>query len=180
MAVGRNAFKHSNGYSGVNPGPKSKRVIARDMNVISSSVSPREDGPMVYERGLGSWAWDVDGKKYLDFASGIGVNALGHRHPAVQKAVEKQVRKAWHIGFTDFYAEAPVTYAEMLCGELGKPFDSVFFSNSGAESIECALKMCRHHTGKEKFAAFHKDNFIGVYKKVQQDEIIAKPEFVFN
>ncbi|MBI1973960.1 aminotransferase class III-fold pyridoxal phosphate-dependent enzyme, partial [Candidatus Micrarchaeota archaeon] len=80
---------------------------------------------------------------------------LGHRHPVVQRAVQKQLDKAWHAAIADFYAEPPVALAEMLCEEAGKPFDSVFFSNSGAESVECALKLARHHSGKEKFVAFH-------------------------
>lgn len=98
-----------------------------------------------------------DGKQYLDFVSGIAVCNLGHRHPAVQAALETQLIRVWHVSNL-FTNELQEEVAELLvansCG------DYVFFCNSGAEANEAALKLARKHTGRHKVITF-KQSFHG-------------------
>ncbi|ANB61619.1 acetylornithine transaminase [Anoxybacteroides amylolyticum] len=98
-----------------------------------------------------------DGKQYLDFVSGIAVCNLGHRHPAVQAALEAQLNRVWHVSNL-FTNELQEEVAELLvansCG------DYVFFCNSGAEANEAALKLARKHTGRHKVITF-KQSFHG-------------------
>ena len=91
-------------------------------------------------RGKGSWLWDAEGKKYLDLFPGWGTNALGHCHPAVVKAVEGQVKRLIHVPNT-FYNEPQARLSEALIKSSfpGK----CFYSNSGAESVEAAIKLAR-------------------------------------
>lgn len=92
-----------------------------------------------------------DGKQYLDFVAGIAVCNLGHRHPVVQKAIEAQLNRVWHVSnlFTnDLQEEVAQLLVEHSCGEY------VFFCNSGAEANEAALKLARKHTGRSKVITF--------------------------
>ncbi len=90
--------------------------------------------------GAGSWLWDQSGKDYVDFAGGIAVNALGHRHPAVLQALTEQAEKVWHLG--NGYTNEPVLrLAKKLVDATFA--DKVFFCNSGAEANEGALKLAR-------------------------------------
>ncbi|MCX6066536.1 MAG: aminotransferase class III-fold pyridoxal phosphate-dependent enzyme, partial [Chloroflexi bacterium] len=73
------------------PGPKARALIKRDSSVISPSY-PR-DYPFAMDYGKGSWLWDVDGNKFLDFMAGIAVNSTGHAHPEVVKAIQEQAEK---------------------------------------------------------------------------------------
>ncbi len=134
------------------PGPKAKAIIERDRNVISPSY-PR-DYPFVMDHGKGSEVWDVDGNRFLDFAAGIAVVSTGHSHPKVVKAIQDQAEKFIHIS-SDFYHQNWV--------ELGEKFDAIapfeeeavsFMTNSGTESVEAAIKLARHHTGRSQFIAF--------------------------
>lgn len=92
-------------------------------------------------RGEGTALWDADGKRYLDFVGGIAVNALGHAHPAVVRAVSEQIATLGHVSNL-FVAEPPVTLAERLLRLFGRD-GKVFFCNSGAEANEGALKIGR-------------------------------------
>ncbi|KUH37778.1 MULTISPECIES: acetylornithine transaminase [Streptomyces] len=92
-------------------------------------------------RGAGSRVWDADGNEYLDFVGGIAVNALGHAHPAVVKAVSEQIAALSHVSNL-FVAEPPVALAERLLGLFDRP-GRVYFANSGAEANEAAFKMGR-------------------------------------
>ncbi|MER8030499.1 acetylornithine transaminase [Streptomyces bauhiniae] len=92
-------------------------------------------------RGEGTAVWDADGKRYLDFVGGIAVNALGHAHPAVVRAVSEQIGTLGHVSNL-FVAEPPVTLAERLLRLFGRD-GKVFFCNSGAEANEGALKIGR-------------------------------------
>lgn len=113
---------------------------------------------MVPVRGKGSRVWDQDGKEYLDFAGGIAVNALGHCHPALVKALKKQSEQLWHL--SNVYTNEP---ALELAGELIKHTfaEKIFFCNSGAEANEAAFKLARKYAydnfGPEKheIIAFH-------------------------
>lgn len=135
------------------PGPKAKQIISRDSAVVSPSY-PRV-GPFVMDHGLGSEVWDVDGNRFIDFMSGIAVCTTGHSHPKVVEAIKKQADKFLHIS-SDFYHPIWVELAERVTSLA--PFKEpakVFLSNSGAESVEAAIKMARWHTGRQQFIGFY-------------------------
>lgn len=135
------------------PGPKGQAIIDRDTRRMSSSMVPRY--PFVIERGQGAHVWDVDGNDYIDFAAGIAVTATGHSHPAVVQAIQEQAAKFIHIAGTDYYYEVQVKLAERL-SQIA-PFEEparVFLTNSGTESVEGAVKLARHHTGRKQIIAF--------------------------
>jgi len=115
--------------------------------------------PMAIARGKGVYVYDVEGKRYLDFLSGLGVNALGHAHPRIVKAIREQAAKAIHVSNL-YYNEYQGLLAEKLCTLSG--MDRAFFSNSGTEAIEGALKLVRaagHATGgAEKCVVIALDN----------------------
>ena len=96
--------------------------------------------PMLLKRGEGVYVWDATGKKYLDFLSGLGVNALGHNHPAIQKVIRKQAAKLIHT-CNIFYHEYQSELAARLTKMSG--LDRAFFSNSGTEAWDGALKLAR-------------------------------------
>ncbi len=96
--------------------------------------------PVAFERGKGVFLFDFEGKKYLDFVAGLGVNALGHAHPRIVKAIREQAAKAIHLSNL-YYNEYQGQLAERLCQLSG--LDRVFFSNSGTEAMEGAIKLAR-------------------------------------
>lgn len=99
--------------------------------------------PLVIERGAGVRVWDVDGREYLDFVAGIAVSSLGHAHPAVVTAITEQVGKVLHT--SNLSAHVPgIRLAERLL-ELAEVPGRVFLANSGAEAMECALKLARRY-----------------------------------
>jgi 4-aminobutyrate aminotransferase len=135
------------------PGPNAKALIQRDSAVISPSYT--RGYPFVMERGEGSYVWDVDGNRFLDFTTGIAVNATGHAHPSVVRAIQDQAEKFIHMSGTDFYYLPQIELAERLCSIA--PFDDdamVFFGNSGAEAIEAGAKLARYYTERGRFIAF--------------------------
>jgi acetylornithine aminotransferase/acetylornithine/N-succinyldiaminopimelate aminotransferase len=99
-----------------------------------------ERQPILFERGRGVYLWDSRGKKYLDFLSGIGVNALGHNHPAVQAVIKRQASRLIHVSNL-FFHEYQAELARLLTGISG--LDRAFFCNSGTEAWEGALKLAR-------------------------------------
>jgi 4-aminobutyrate aminotransferase len=136
----------------VNLGPKAQALIERDLQVVSPSY-PRAY-QFVMDHGKGTEVWDVDGNRYLDFAAGIAVVSTGHSHPQVVKAIQEQAEKFIHIS-SDFYHEKWVALSEKL-SEIA-PFEEdarVFLTNSGAESVEAAIKLARLHTGRSQFIGF--------------------------
>lgn len=140
------------------PGPKAKAIIERDRTALSPSLT--RSYPFVAESGRGVWVKDPDGNEFLDFTAGIAVTSTGHCHPNVLRAIRRQASKLLHMSGTDFYYEIQVKLAEKLAGLApGKGKKKVFFTNSGAEAIEAAIKLARYHTGREKlisfFGAFH-------------------------
>jgi acetylornithine/N-succinyldiaminopimelate aminotransferase len=103
--------------------------------------------PLAVARGKGVYVYDVDGRRYLDFLTGLGVNALGHAHPRIVKAIREQAARVIHVSNL-YYNEYQGLLAEKLCTRSG--LDRAFFSNSGTEAIEGALKLVRaagHATG---------------------------------
>ncbi|MCK4800377.1 MAG: acetyl ornithine aminotransferase family protein [Anaerolineales bacterium] len=134
------------------PGPKAKKIVARDSKYISNSYSRAY--PFVMDHGKGTEVWDVDGNRYLDFAAGIAVTATGHSHPEVVKAIKEQADKFLHIS-SNCYHPIWVELAERL--DRIAPFgeDAVaFMTNSGTESVEAAIKLARFHTGRTQFIGF--------------------------
>jgi predicted acetylornithine/succinylornithine family transaminase len=103
--------------------------------------------PVVIERGEGCYLYDSDGKKYLDFTSGVAVNPLGHSHPAYIAAAKEQVAKLSHLPGS-FMTEPKMKLAEALTGNSA--FDEVFFCNSGTEANEGALKLARKWAKENK------------------------------
>jgi len=104
--------------------------------------------------GKGSYVWDVDGNKFLDFMAGIAVLSTGHAHPKVVKAIQEQAEKFIHIS-SDFYHEQWVELAEKLADIA--PFEDYgvsFMTNSGTEAVETAIKLARYHTGRSNFIGF--------------------------
>lgn len=107
---------------------------------------------IVIERGEGSYVWDVEGRRYLDLVSGIAVNALGHGHPELVAAVSKQAGELVHVS-NFFTTPAQVRAAERILEVAQAPAGSaVFFTNSGTESIEAAIKLSRR-TGRSRIVA---------------------------
>ncbi len=120
-------------------------------------LAQTSDSPIGLEivRAEGSWLYSADGRRYLDFIAGIGVSALGHGHPAVLRAIEEQARRHLHVMvYGEYVLEAQAKYAERLAGVLPGGLSRVYFTNSGTEAIEAALKLARKHTGRAGFAAF--------------------------
>ncbi len=95
-----------------------------------------------FERGEGAWLTATDGRKFLDFGSGVAVNALGHAHPALVKAISEQAQKLWHV--SNLYR---IPEGERLAKRLVENTfaDTCFFQNSGAEAMECSIKMARKY-----------------------------------
>src|ERR1700685_1024233 len=96
--------------------------------------------PVAFERGKGVFLYDFEGKKYLDFVAGLGVNALGHAHPRIVKTIREQAAKVIHVSNL-YYNEYQGRLAERLC-QLSC-LDRAFFSNSGTEAMEGAIKLAR-------------------------------------
>ena len=135
------------------PGPKAKQLIERDRAVLSPSYT--RGYPLVVDRGEGAIVIDVDGNRFLDCNAGIAVVATGHSHPRVVRAIQEQAAKLIHMSGTDFYYENMVLLAEKLAALApGDAPRRVYFGNSGAEAVECAIKLARYHTGRDKFIAF--------------------------
>jgi acetylornithine/N-succinyldiaminopimelate aminotransferase len=98
--------------------------------------------PAGFERGKGVFLYDFEGRKYLDFVAGLGVNALGHAHPRIVKTIREQAARVIHLSNL-YYNEYQGQLAERLCQLSGFSFDRVFFSNSGTEAMEGAIKLAR-------------------------------------
>ena len=96
--------------------------------------------PLAIERGKGVFLFDFEGKRYLDFVAGLGVNALGHAHPRIVKTIREQAGRAIHLSNL-YYNEYQGRLAEKLCGLSG--LQRAFFSNSGTEAIEGSIKLAR-------------------------------------
>ena len=136
------------------PGPNAKRVVENDSKFMSPSYT--RDYPLVAKRGLGAIVEDVDGNAFLDFAAGIAVCSTGHCHPKVVAAIQQQAAELIHMSGTDFYYESMPLLAQRLLGTLsGAEPKKAFFTNSGAEAIEGAIKLARYATKRTKLIAFY-------------------------
>jgi 4-aminobutyrate aminotransferase len=135
------------------PGPKAAAWLDRDARVMSPSYT--RTYPLVVRRAKGAMVEDLDGNRFLDFTAGIAVTAAGHCHPKVVAAIRRQAGRLIHMSGTDFYYTPQVRLAERLAAIAPGPGPKrVFFTNSGAEAVEAALKLARHHTGRPRALAF--------------------------
>ncbi|HEY4047290.1 MAG TPA: acetyl ornithine aminotransferase family protein [Acidobacteriaceae bacterium] len=135
------------------PGPKARALVEADHRVVSPSYT--RSYPMVAKRGRGIRVEDVDGNVFLDFSAGIAVCSTGHCHPEVVAAIQQQAAELIHMSGTDFYYEHMIEIADRLSAIAPMPGPHrYYFGNSGAEAIECALKIARYHTGRQNFIAF--------------------------
>ncbi len=123
------------------PGPKAKKIVEADTRLLMTST---KTSPVTAARAKGVWVEDVDGNRILDFTSGVGVLNVGHCHPAVVRAVQAQAAELMHFAGTDFYYENQTVLADRLTHLTPGTFPKkVFFTNSGTESAEAALKLAR-------------------------------------
>src|ERR1700722_13018696 len=135
------------------PGPNAKRVLAGDDKYISPSYT--RSYPLVAKSGRGIVVTDVDGNEFYDFSAGIAVTSTGHCHPHVVAAIQKQAAELIHMSGTDFYYESMVELAARLSKIAPMPGPHrIYYGNSGAEAIECALKLARYHTKRQNVIAF--------------------------
>jgi len=126
--------------------PSAEEVIRRERSFLLQTYSRY---PLVIERGKGVFLFDFAGKRYLDFVAGLGVNALGHGHPRIVRAIREQAARAIHLSNL-YYNEYQGRLAEKLCALSG--LQRAFFSNSGTEAIEGSIKLARlagHRAGGE-------------------------------
>jgi 4-aminobutyrate aminotransferase len=140
------------------PGPRARAVVEADRVWVSQNYV--KDYPLVADHAEGMVITDVDGNRFLDFAAGIAVCATGHCHPQVVEAIRRQAGRLLHLCATDFfYPEVPALAERLARAAPGSSKKRVFFTNSGAEGIETAIKLARLATGRPKiisfFGAFH-------------------------
>lgn len=134
------------------PGPRSRKIIARDHKVVSGCLT--REYSFVFRSARGCDVVDVDGRRYLDFSAGVAVANTGHANPEIMKAIRQQTRKAAHCAFADFYAGLPVEFIELLLTVVPDNLEQAFLSNSGTEAIEAGYKLARWHTNRKWFIAF--------------------------
>lgn len=140
------------------PGPRAQAIVERDRAVTSPSYT--RGYPLVVARGEGCMVEDVDGNVFLDLTAGIAVTSTGHCHPEVVQAIQAQANNLLHMSGTDFYYEPMLELAEKLAARSPFPMPMsgtrarVFFTNSGAESNEGAIKLARYYTKRSGIVAF--------------------------
>ncbi len=135
------------------PGPLAREHVAFDERYTSPSL-PRAY-PLVPVRGEGCMVEDIDGNRFLDFTAGIAVSSTGYGHPRVTAAVKSQVDDLLHFSASDFYLPIYAQVAAELdrISPMHGPTRS-FLTNSGTEAVEAAIKLARHHTGRQYVVAF--------------------------
>lgn len=121
-----------------------KQIIDESFECLVKTYAPQ---PVVMDYGNGVYVWDTDGKKYIDFAAGIAVASLGHNHPALTKTIADQSKRLLAVQ-ASYTTKEKHQAAKLLCETTG--FDLVYFSNSGAESVEACLKCARKWAYEEK------------------------------
>ncbi|HEX3036337.1 MAG TPA: acetylornithine transaminase [Thermodesulfobacteriota bacterium] len=114
-----------------------EKIISKSQRYLMNTYNRY---PVVITGGEGCWIWDTEGKRYLDFITGIAVTNLGHNHPAITGAIAEQSKKLIHVSNL-FYTEPQIELAEILVKNSFA--DKVFFCNSGAEANEGAIKLAR-------------------------------------
>jgi len=126
-----------------------KTIMETENRYLANVFSKK---PIVLAKGKGALLWDITGKEYVDCASSYGVAALGHCHPKVVAAVKAQVEQLITC-HSCYYNDKRAEFIEKLVKITPKGLDKAFLSNSGAESVECAIKLARKYTGKPEIIA---------------------------
>jgi acetylornithine/succinyldiaminopimelate/putrescine aminotransferase len=127
-------------------------------DIFLRHVAQTSDAPLALEfvRAEGSYLWDASGKSYIDLIGGISVCNVGHRHPAVIAAIKDQADRYLHTMVYGETVQAPqVRYAELLVTHLPASLNCVYFTNSGTEATEGAMKLAKRATGRTGIVAFH-------------------------
>jgi len=122
-------------------------------------LAQTSDIPLMIEvaKAKGVYLYDTNGKAYLDLIAGISVSSLGHCHPAVVAAVQKQSAEYMHtMVYGEYLLKPQVELAQLLCAQLPAPLNSVYFVNSGAEATEGAMKLAKRYTGRAEIIACKK------------------------
>lgn len=126
-----------------------------DFLKYQAQTSPYPLG-MEVSHALGSYIYDINSKKYLDFVAGVSACALGHQHPRVNQAIKNQLDKYSHVMVYGEYSQSPaVQYCKLLASLLPAPLDKTYLVNSGTEAIEGALKLARRTTGRSQLISCH-------------------------
>jgi 4-aminobutyrate aminotransferase len=122
-----------------------------------ATLSPilKQATPVIVDYALGSWIYATDGKKYLDFTTGIGVTSTGHCHPDVVAAAREQVGKIVHAQYTTVMHKPLLELTEKLGEYLPAGLDSVFYATSGSEAVEASIRLARMATGRPNIISFH-------------------------
>ncbi len=135
------------------PGPKARKIVERDHAIISPSFG--RVYPLVIKSGRGCIITDVDGNEYIDLNAGLAVCNVGHSHPRVVQAIKDQADRFLHYSYTDFYYENYIDLGETLHDLIPGDFEKKFFyGNSGAESVEAAIKLSRWHSRRQGILAY--------------------------
>jgi 4-aminobutyrate aminotransferase len=134
------------------PGPKAKKIVARDKREMATTTKSE---PLAIRRGRGCIAQDVDGNFFLDFAAGVGALNTGHAHPKVVEAIRRQAGEFLHFAGTDYYYTQQSDLAKRLNGLVPVAGRALtFFTNSGTECNEAAIKLVRHASKRPSILAF--------------------------
>ncbi|RDI42943.1 aspartate aminotransferase family protein [Nocardia mexicana] len=122
-----------------------------------TALSPvlKQATPITVDHGEGCYLYATDGRRYLDFTAGIGVTSTGHCHPRVVEAAQQQIASVIHAQYTTVMHKPLLALTERLGDVLPDGLDSLFFSNSGSEAIEAALRLVRQATGRPNVVVFH-------------------------
>jgi len=132
-------------------------VVQQETRLAPDEIIPRVIGrysPLVIDHAKGVYIWDTNGDRYLDFTSGIGVVNTGHCHPRVVQAIQEQAAKVIHAQQNIFASEPAMRAAAELTATTPPNLNQVFFTNSGAEAVEGALKLAKYVTGRPAVIAF--------------------------
>jgi acetylornithine/LysW-gamma-L-lysine aminotransferase len=121
-----------------------KEIIDAESLYLANVFSKK---PLVFTNGKGTLLWDINGKEYIDCASSYGVAALGHCHPKIVAAIKEQAERLITL-HSCYYNDKRADFVQKLINITPKGLDKAFLSNSGAESVECAIKLARKATGK--------------------------------
>jgi acetylornithine/N-succinyldiaminopimelate aminotransferase len=129
-----------------------------DRQLFLNNLAQTSDSPLALEitKAEGIYLFDSSGKRYIDLISGISVSNIGHRHPAVIKAIKNQTDKYLHLMVYGEYIQSPqVRLAAALAALLPESLDNCYFVNSGSEAVEGALKLAKRYTGRKKIVYFN-------------------------
>ncbi len=144
---------------------------------VASSFQANDPYPIYLERGRGSHVWDVDGREYLDFHSGFGVNVVGHAHPKIVEAIERAARTGVHFAVT---TEVTVALAEEICRRFG--LEQMRSTNSGTESTMDAVRVARAATGRDTIlkieGSYHGHHDAVMYSVVPNSDVLGLRDVV--